>query len=251
MSMLRANSLVPLYEQLYLRLRTAIEEGDLSVGGPVPSERQLAADYGISRVTTRKALDRLRQEGFVRAYQGRGSFVAPGAPGGAERTRTAERMTFQGFSAAMLDHGLVPSSKLISRGIVSATGAIAHYLGIGENERVIRIRRLRLANDTPMALHTSYLLYPLCCSILEIDLEKQSLYRILQESLSIRLAHVDREARAISGSDQDLAFLDLRPPALLMQVMRRTFDEDGRVVEYLQAVQREDAAVLAPHVRKL
>jgi DNA-binding GntR family transcriptional regulator len=75
MSMLQANSPVPLYEQLYEKLRADVEEGRLAVGRQLPSERQLAADYGISRMTIRRALDRLEQEGLVRVFHGRGSFV--------------------------------------------------------------------------------------------------------------------------------------------------------------------------------
>ncbi|MGC9522615.1 MAG: GntR family transcriptional regulator [Anaerolineae bacterium] len=74
--MLYANSPIPLYRQLYYQLREAIEDGELEVGNRLPSERQLAAEYGISRLTARKAVTLLRKEGYVRAHQGRGSFVA-------------------------------------------------------------------------------------------------------------------------------------------------------------------------------
>ena len=76
MSMLRADSPVPLYVQLYNQIRTDIEQGSLQMGRQLPSERQLAADYGISRLTARKALSLLREEGMISARRGRGSFVA-------------------------------------------------------------------------------------------------------------------------------------------------------------------------------
>ncbi|MBN1246987.1 MAG: GntR family transcriptional regulator [Anaerolineae bacterium] len=76
MSMLRANSQIPLYMQLYRQLRSEIEQGALQLGGQLPSERQLAADYGISRLTARKALSMLREEGVISARRGRGSFVS-------------------------------------------------------------------------------------------------------------------------------------------------------------------------------
>ena len=76
MSMLRANSSIPLYMQLYRQIRSEIEQGSLGFGGQLPSERQLAADYGISRITARKALSMLREEGIISARRGRGSFVA-------------------------------------------------------------------------------------------------------------------------------------------------------------------------------
>jgi GntR family transcriptional regulator len=238
MSMLQANSPVALYEQLYDKLRTAIEEGHLATGKQLPSERQLAADFGISRVTTRRALDKLQREGYIAAFQGKGSFVAAGAP----QATTPD--VLQGFAEAMLERGMVPRSRILSQGIVPVTDAVARRLGCERNDRVIRIRRLRLADNTPIALHTSYLRYPLCRPILEIDLEKFSLYRVLQENLNIRLARTDRRARSIMGSTRDLALLDLSPPATLMQVFRQTYDDHGYVVEYLEAIQREDAGLL-------
>ena len=75
MAMLRANSPIPLYVQLYNQLRNAIDEGSFQTGKQIPSERRLAAEYGISRLTARKALSRLREEGYVSAHQGKGSFV--------------------------------------------------------------------------------------------------------------------------------------------------------------------------------
>ncbi len=76
MSMLRANSQTPLYMQLYRQLREEIEAGSLQMGGQLPSERELAASYGISRPTARKALTLLKQDGIVSAHHGRRSFVA-------------------------------------------------------------------------------------------------------------------------------------------------------------------------------
>ncbi len=236
MSMLRANSPIPLYLQLYDQLRTSIERGELIVGRQILSERQLAANYGISRLTARRALTRLREEGFICAYQGKGSFVATGTG------RTFEDIALQGFTEMMVRHGFVPSSRTISRGIVPVTGQTAHYMQLREHETVVRIRRLRLANNTPIAIHTSYLPYPLCRPLLEIDLEKHSLYRVLQERLNIRLAHADQTARPVLGSDLDLALLDLEPPAAVTQIDRQTYDSQGHVVEYLKAICREDQA---------
>jgi GntR family transcriptional regulator len=74
--MLRADSSTPLYVQLSRQIRTQIEQGSLPIGKQLPSERELAADYGISRLTARKALAMLRDEGIISARRGRGSFVA-------------------------------------------------------------------------------------------------------------------------------------------------------------------------------
>jgi len=74
--MLNTRKLEPLYQQLYIQLKQNIESGALSPGDRLPSERKLAANYGISRLTARKAMLLLVQEGYVNSYHGRGAFVA-------------------------------------------------------------------------------------------------------------------------------------------------------------------------------
>lgn len=232
--MLYANSAVPLYKQLYYQLRDAIVAGEYRVGTRLPSERQLAADHGISRLTARKALSLLRKEGYVEAYQGRGSYVAHGT------SHTYDHLPLQGFAELMLRQGMTPSSKVISCEVVPVSGEVARLLQIAEYEKVIKIRRLRLANNIPVALHTAYLRHPLCDPILSVDLEKRSLYRSLEEHLGIKLAHVSESMRDILGQSKDLRYLRLTPPAAVTQVMRRTYDTEGRVIEYLEAIYRAD-----------
>lgn len=67
----------PLYRQLYERLRTEIESGEFGPGDVLPSERALAAEYGINRETVRRAIQLLAIEGIVRSYQGSGTLVFP------------------------------------------------------------------------------------------------------------------------------------------------------------------------------
>ncbi len=232
--MLYANSPVPLYRQLYYQLREAIEEGELEVGNQLPSERQLAAECGISRLTARRAVTMLRQEGYVRAYQGRGSFVAHSA------SRVCDHTTLRGFTEVMLRQGMTPSSKLMSSGVVPVSSEVARHLEVSEYDKVIRVRRLRLANDLPMALHTAYLRYPLCEPILEADLEKRSLYRVLQEDLGIRLAFANQTVQRVLGKTRELSVLNLKGPAAVMQLKRKTYDATGQVIEYLEAIHRTD-----------
>lgn len=78
--MLYANSPTPLYRQLYRQFLVAIDTGKLPAGRKLPSERRIAAEYGISRITARKALSLLIEEGYVVAHQGKGTFVSQTAP---------------------------------------------------------------------------------------------------------------------------------------------------------------------------
>ncbi|MCD6285348.1 MAG: UTRA domain-containing protein [Anaerolineae bacterium] len=109
-----------------------------------------------------------------------------------------------------------------------------------KSEETVRIRRLRLSDDVPIALDTAYLPYPLCEPLLDIDLEKQSLYRSLELQLHIRLAYANQTIRTTLGRDNDLPLLGLTAPAAVLQLHRETFDSQGHVIEYLDAVYRDD-----------
>ena len=232
--MLQANSPVPLYRQLYHHLRQAIEDGEFEVGQKLPSERNLAADYGISRLTARRAFEILKQEGYVRAYQGKGCFVAHSA------SRIYDGTPVEGFNAATIRRGMTPTSRVLSCSVVPANGEVASHLHIEKSEKTVRIRRLRLSNDIPVALDTAYLPYPLCEPLLDIDLEKQSLYSSLEMQLHIRLAYANQTIRATLAKDNDLPLLGLTAPAPVLQLHRETYDSQGQVIEYLDAVYRND-----------
>lgn len=233
--MLRANSPVPLYKQLYRQLREAIERGEFEIGNKLPSERQMAANHGISRITVRKAFNILKQEGYIRAYQGKGCYIANA------HTESRNGIPLQGLSELMLERGMMPTSQLLSRGVVPATSTVAQHLGIPTYEKAIRIRRLRFANEVPMAIHTAYLPYPLCSPLLDIDLEKHSLYRVLEEITGVRLAYADQTLQPILGCDNDLPLLGMKPPAAVLQLERDTYDAEGQPIEYLSAIYRDEA----------
>ncbi len=228
--MLYANSPIPLYKQLYRQFRQAIDEGELPVGEKLPSERKVAADYGISRITARKAYDILRQEGYVRAFQGKGAFVAQSL------THAYNHTPVRGFSEVILTMGMTPSSKVLSCDVVPVNSEIAHHLNVGNLDQAIKIRRLRLANGVPMALESTYLSYPLCAPILKVNLEKSSLYRTLREVAGIRLDHADQSLQCILTSDRDIQLLSLVPPSAVVKLKRRTYDVGGHIVEYVESI---------------
>ncbi|MCJ7552072.1 MAG: UTRA domain-containing protein, partial [Anaerolineae bacterium] len=91
-----------------------------------------------------------------------------------------------------------------------------------------------------VALDTAYLPYPLCEPLLDIDLEKQSLYRALEMQLHIRQVYAKQTIRPTLGKENDLSLLGLRAPAAVLQLQRQTYDSQGRVIEFLDTVYRRD-----------
>jgi GntR family transcriptional regulator len=144
LSTLDPDSAQPLYQQLQRALRDAIESGKLSPDDALPSERQLAAELGISRITVRKAIDGLADEGLLVRRQGSGNFV------GARIEKNFAKLT--SFSEDMRARGRVPTSQWLKKSDGQVTPEEAMRLALSPGAKVYRLHRLRFADDEPMAL---------------------------------------------------------------------------------------------------
>ena len=153
--MLNTNNPIPLYKQLYHQLREQIEAGDYQVGEKLPSVRELAANCGISRLTARKAIELLEQDGCVHVQHGRGIFVVPSEESGAPISR--------GSLVVLMDtDGVTPEQRTVCVDTVIADEVLAKRLRIRTGTKVIRFERIRFAGDIPVSLDVSWLPYDLC-----------------------------------------------------------------------------------------
>ena len=208
----------PLYRRVQFFLRDGIHQGVWLPGASIPSEKALAAQFSIARMTARQAVDGLIREGLLVRIHGRVTFVTT-----PKVERELTRM--HGFSEDMRAQGMVPSSRLLARAVVPAPEEVSGKLDLGRREAVIFLRRIRLADGTPMALETSYLRYDLCTPVLEADLETGSLYTFLQERAGIRFRAAQQELQAAlpTQGEADLLGMPRRYPVLV--VTQTTFVE--------------------------
>ncbi len=161
----------PLYQQLMRHLKDDIVAGVYPAGGRIPSEQTLCQTYGVSRVTVRKALLDLVQEGLLVRRQGKGTYVAS-----ARLTRDLGHIT--SFSDACTAMGRSAASRIIDCRREPAAPEDRKRLNLGENEQIIEICRLRLCDDEPVMLE--YNRYPTSLSFLEYETLTGSLYGLLQ-----------------------------------------------------------------------
>ena len=167
---LEKKSQSPLYQQLMTRLKNDIIAGVYPAGARVPSEQLLCDTYGVSRVTVRKAMLDLVQEGLLVRRQGKGTFVAD------ERIqRDLQHIT--SFSAACRQMGHTASARLISAEMVEATAEDAEKLGAAQNGRVVEICRVRLCDDDPVMLEINR--FPESYAFLLDESAESSLYALL------------------------------------------------------------------------
>jgi GntR family transcriptional regulator len=210
----------PRYRTIELALRADMAR--LEPGDPLPTEAELCERFGVSRMTAREGVRRLVDQGLLYRVRGRGTFVAQPAI-----HRPAGRLL--SFSEEMRGRGLRPSSRVLEVDQQVASREEARVLGLQPEARVILLRRLRLADDLPMALERT-LLVPACAAVLGADLEHGSLHAALAE-----LGHVPAVARGTinpqAAGAEDEALLDASIGTPLLVETRVVYDPSETPIE--------------------
>jgi GntR family transcriptional regulator len=216
---------LPLHSQIAEAFRKAIQEGRLKPGDRLPSEPELVTQLGVSRATIRQAMAELLAEGLIYRYQGRGTFVAP-----QKLEHPLQRLI--SFSEDIRSRGMQPGSKLLFFGLVNTDAEIAAYLQIPPGKTVLRIYRLRLADNRPVGLHDSYIPY---LHITSSELEETgSLYALL-ESKGIVLAEAEETIEAVAATPEQGQLLNLPRGAPLLLVSRVVYTIDHTPIEFVRA----------------
>jgi len=227
-------SSLPLYQQIQDNILQLIDNNLLTAGASLPSERQLSDVYGVNRMTVRQAIDGLVQKGLVQRKQGSGTFVVEG------RTMQNFTPTVQGFSQRMREAGMNPSSRLLHRAIITPEPIVAHHLNIDPDAPVILLKRLRLVNDEPLMIETSYLSQALFPDLIEADLEQESLYRILEQRYGMVVVEAEHtmEPTLPDAFEAHHLGVALNMPTMLVRVL--AFAHDRIPVEMSKSVVRGD-----------
>ncbi len=228
------DSETPLYRQLKTLLQTQIQSGALAVGGRVPSERELADAHGVSRMTARQAIQLLAADGLVRSRTGKGTYVNRPKIDHSQRRLT-------GFTEEMHRLGRRPGGRLLDTAVRPAGPAVAERLHLVEAAPVAVIRRLRSADDLPLAIEVAHLDARRFDGLAErSDLGERSLYAVLTERYGTTLAWADQSAEADLPTPAERATLAMPARAAVLRLERVSFDRDNRPVEYVTAAYRGD-----------
>jgi DNA-binding GntR family transcriptional regulator len=219
---------VPLYFQVAQQIESMIDRGELSPGAKLENEIQLADQMGLSRPTMRQAIQYLVDKGLLVRKRGVGTQVVHG-----QVKRTVELSSLYDD----LQHAnQSPSTRVISAELVPATDDIAAALRVPPGAGVVRLERLRYANDKPLAILQNWLPDGLA-DLTPERLEKQGLYELLRTAgVHLRVASQRIGARAATSREADL--LTERRGAPLLTMSRTTYDDGSRAVEYGSHVYR-------------
>ncbi len=219
----------PAYQHLRRTLQHAIENGELTAGQALPGERELGRLLDLSRVTVRKAISGLVEDGLLMQRQGAGTFVA-------ERiVKSFSALT--SFTDDLRARGLDPRSEFLERGIGEVTPEEAMALNLSPGAQVVRYYRLRTANDTALALERTVVPADILPDPAQVE---NSLYAAF-EKLGVRPARALQRLRAIAFDAEQARLMRLPEGSPGLFIERRTFLDDGRVVEFTRSFYRGDA----------
>lgn len=234
MSILNLNidrsSPVPIYYQLKQEIENLIETGELSPGDTLPSENEFSKAYSISPMTVRQAMSELVNDGYIHRERGRGTFVSS-----RRLAHTLDRL--MSFSEDMQNRDLTPSSQILIFEETPPPMKVMRHANLSSSDRLLRIRRLRLADKQPVGLHDTYL-HGVTFSQEELE-TTQSLYRIL-ENRGIQLAEGVKTIEAVAAEEDIAALLGLQPGSPLLQTTQFSWDHMGNFVEFVIAHYHSD-----------
>ncbi|HLZ59857.1 MAG TPA: GntR family transcriptional regulator [Ktedonosporobacter sp.] len=225
----RSNPL-PLYYQLKEVLKQQIRAGHLAPHTAIPSEPELVAQYHVSRATVRQALTELVHEGLLYRQHGRGTFVCE------PRVQQRSISELTSFSEELRRRGKRSGGMLFVSELVRGTQTVREQLRLTDEEQVIRLERLRTANDAPVAYEVNYLPYPRAASVYQRakEVADGSLYNVMAtEGLHPYIAEQTMKADVASSREADL--LRIQPAEIGLRLFSTTFDETGAPIEYTEA----------------
>ncbi len=232
-----ASSPTPLYLQLAESIRAMISAGAVRVGEALPSERELSAMTRISRVTVRKAIDTLLREGMLSRRPGSGTYVS---------TRIEQPASLLGgFSADMANRGSKPGSIWIEKALGLPTPEEAMTLAVGPDALVVRISRVRTADDEPLAIERAVVPATLLPPVEEIG---DSLYAALGRSGNRPVRGLQRLQSSLA-TPAEAQLLNVPVGAAILRIERRSYLATGAPVEFTRSAYRGDRYDFVTEVR--
>lgn len=226
-------SVLPKHHQVYLVLRQQIADGAWTPEEPMPAEVQLAEMFGVSRITIRKAMERLTSEGSVQRSRGKGTFARMGSGG------SPVEASLSGNFENLMALGLQTCVTVVDLRFVNAPAEIAQPMGIAPGTRVQRAVRLRSLEGRPFSHLTTWLPGDIGETITREDLERTSLLRLI-EGRGHRVHSARQTISACLAAPDVARLLQVEPGEALLAIRRTVFDISGRPVERIHGLYRPD-----------
>jgi GntR family transcriptional regulator len=211
-------------------LTRRIHAGKLRQGDAVPSERELAAEFSVSLMTARHALQQMTTDGLLSRRPNVGTFVAP------------PRIHFNkltSFTEEMLARGLAPQSRILTAVLTTREDEVCSRLSLPAGTELVCIERLRLSGEEPFSIETCYLPARRFDGLLKQNLERKSLFSTLAGAYGTAITYADEEIDATSADSRTSRLLSVRAGSPILR-MRQVLYAKAEPVIYCAALYRSD-----------
>jgi GntR family transcriptional regulator len=224
---------VPLYHQIFLALREEILTGSRPFGSRLPTEEELAANAGVSRITARRALAELAETNLVERRRRLGTHVVHRSP-----ARPIEASLEQAMDT-LLTYGRRTAVRLLERAVVPARAPLAEALGVVEGTSLLRAVRLRSLDGQPISHLVSHVPLDLAGAMSEAALERTPMLELLEQA-GARIGGATQTITAALADAPLAAALEIAIGAAVLRVTRTVFDAEERPIQHVQAQFRPD-----------
>jgi GntR family transcriptional regulator len=231
---LRTDSAVPAHAQIEDQLTDRIASGELEVGRRLPSERDLAEELGVSRMTVRQALASLAARGQIERGVGRGTFVSA-------RKVEHDHSRVAGFTEQMEGAGLEPAATVRAAEEHAASKLVAEALGIAPGDPVARLERVRFGGGVALTLEDSWVPLASFPGLLSQPIEG-SLYALMRDVYGLEPVRAVERLEPVLARAHEAEALGVPEGSPLMLVERVAYAADGTAVEWARDRHRGDRA---------
>ena len=227
----------------YIEIKNSIQKDILShryqVGEKIPSERELAVQYGVTRVTLQKAMHVLEQDGFIERIHGKGMFVTKVIEDNVYMLNNGTGDSILGFSREFGQQAKI-SSRLVTHQIIPAPQTVASQLELDAQQDVHFIRRIRFIDGVPVLVEDSWINSDVIATIPQAVLEQRSLYQYIEEVTGKKIKFYNSVIEGDLFNDELAALLSISPGLPMLKVSGVTKLEDGKAFNFSCSYNRAD-----------
>lgn len=228
------------YQAIVRDIRSSIMGGTLGPGTLLPSTPKLCQEYGVSKITVKRAMDELVREGLVERRRGSGTFVRAQDQSRPSRGRDwVVGDQIDAFSELCATRNLTPSVHLVDFELTQASDEAAHLLGIDLGEPCFRFRRTLLADDVPQVDIETCVPFMLAPELTERDV-LGSFISFMRDTLGLEVESTRRELEATTPDEDQAYRLGISPAAPVLRVTQVSYLDDGRAIECSRALHVPD-----------
>lgn len=233
-----------IYLNIYNEYAEKIQTGSLEPGTKLPSESELAEQYGTTRETVRKALHLLSQNGYIHKMMGKGSFVLDI---GRMKFPVTGLISFKEMSEKIGR----PSRTIVEHtGLIEATKDIANYLQIPSQAPVWEVIRAREIEDERVILDKDYFIPEAVKSMTE-EIAAGSIYDYLEQTLGLVISYAKKEISVEEATEEDRRLMDLKGLSHVVVVRNFVYLEDTTLFQYTESRHRLDKFQFVDFARRI